>query len=171
MNPSQVSASISAEGESAEGLEGSGASAVDPAAADVVTPDKKPEGYNNFEYRIWGSPVKKLKVSEPGPKKVNKPGNPHRLSYEKAEKCSLCSLEKIPADMPAPTERILRNGKKRKIAMLHHGSRCHFCHIKAQFFKRKYGIPSTSMAAFSEIQCGHIKSESMAFRMSVLGHH
>lgn len=147
----------------------------------LETPAKKPRGDDQscgssqskpFEYSIWGSPKsKKAKVVTGRAKKVQKPGNPKRLTYEKAETCSVCELVKIPEGMPEPTEQTLKDGRKRVLKMLHHGSRCHFCHIKIQFFQRKYGVRSTSQAAFTEMQLGHIKAESAAYRAQVLGHH
>eukprot|EP00438_Fugacium_kawagutii_P031434 Skav201102 [mRNA] locus=scaffold497:44068:44977:- [translate_table: standard] len=147
----------------------------------VETPAKKPRvddlsGSSSqskpFEYSIWGSPKKKSPVVVPGSsKKVKKSGNPDRLTYERADNCSVCKLVKIPEGMPEPVEQKCKTGRKRVVKLLHHGSRCHFCQIKIQFFQRKYGVKSTSLAAFTEMQVGHIKAESMAYRAQVLGHH
>ena len=147
-------------------------------ASVVKTPEKKdmemPASTPSFEKQVWGrSPVKKRKINEVDSGKVSskpKPGNPLRLTHEKQDRCCLCDAEKIPKDMPPPRDRVLRNGRTVKVRMSSHGARCHFCHVKLQYFARKYGVKSRSSTAYNELQLGHIKAESLAWRKEVLGH-
>ena len=147
-------------------------------AAAVETPDKKdtkmPATTPSFEKQVWGrSPVKRRKISDVDAEKLAikpRPGNPFRLLHEKQDRCSMCDLETEPTDMPPPREKVCKSGRKMKVTMSHHGARCHFCHTKLQFFARKYGVKSRSSTAYTELQLGHIKAESVAWRKEVLGH-
>ena len=48
--------------------------------------------------------------------------------------------------------------------MKHHGSLCHFCFRKIQFYSRKYELKSLSLSVFSDVQLGFVGSESKAAR-------
>lgn len=101
-----------------------------------------------FTKQIWGSPVKKQKRSQP---KVTKRGNPGGVTWQTWEKCKVCEEPKRPPD----------------VDLKHHGSRCHWCFTKIQFFARKFG-KKKAMDSFTELQLGHIKAESLAARKAAL---
>lgn len=101
----------------------------------------------SLEKRIWGSPKKKKKLDK-GNGADGQPGNPLGLTYSKCEDCQVCGLVKRP------------DGSKKK----HHGSKCHWCHIRIQSFARKYFSGVVALNKFSKLQLEHVKVESTALR-------
>ena len=81
-----------------------------------------------------------------------KAGNWQKAVWEKADICKCCELTKSPPGCD----------------LKHHGALCHFCHIKLQFYKRKYDLPSSSMQCFNELQLGYVKAESIRWRNKCL---
>ena len=79
---------------------------------------------------------------------VMKRGNPLGLRWQKHSNCKICAEEKCPAGL----------------RQLHHGSSCHFCWNRLQFFCRKFGIKHISVDALTDLQRGHVISESKSLR-------
>lgn len=110
-----------------------------------------PGSKNTLEYKVWGSPCKKLKLDKDKGKANS--GNPQRQLHEAWHRCRVCKLQKRPS------------GSEKKS----HGAKCHWCQIVTQRFARKYFQGCMMGQNFTQLQLEHIECESTRLREEDLG--